>query len=70
MQEWQITGFAECHGEDLSQMADLVGQESEKLYINDREGEDVFVLLSAFIEQRKDELVALLKAYHANGASD
>jgi len=74
MQEWQISTFAECHGEELSQMADLVGRESKKLYIydrmHDREGEDVFVLLSAYIEQRRDELVALLEAYLANGASD
>jgi hypothetical protein len=51
MQEWQISTFAECHGEELSQMADLVGRESKKLYIydrmHDREGEDVFVLLSS-----------------------
>jgi hypothetical protein len=55
-------------------MADLVVQETKKLYIyngmHDREGEDVFVLLSAFIEQRRDELVALLEAYLASGASD
>ncbi len=74
MQEWQITTFAESHGEELSQMADLVSQEAKKLYIydrmHDREGEDVFVLLSAYIEQRRDELVALLEAYLANGASD
>ena len=73
MQEWQITTFAECHGEELSQMADLVGQESTKLYIydrmHDREGEDVFVLLSAYIQQRRDELVALLEDYFANGWS-
>src|SRR5262245_49861118 len=74
MQEWQITNFAESHGEDLSQMADLVDQESNKLYIYDRmydrDGEDVFVMLSAYIEQRKDELVALLEVYVANGQSN
>ena len=74
MQEWQITTFAESHGEKLTQMARLVDQESNKLYIYDltydRQGEDVFGLLSAYIEQRKDELVALLEAYLANRASD
>jgi hypothetical protein len=74
LQEGQITSFAETHGEELSQMADLVDQESNKLYIYDltydREGEDVFGLLSAYIEQRRDELVALLEAYRANRASD
>jgi hypothetical protein len=74
MQEWQITTFAESHGEELSQMADLIGQESRKLYIydrmHDREGEDVFVLLSAYIQQRRDELVALAEAYLAKGTSD
>ena len=74
MQEGQITTFADCHGEELSQMADLVSQESEKLYIydltHDREGEDVFVLLSAYIEQRRDELVTLLGTYLAKGASE
>src|SRR5262245_22216180 len=73
MQVWQITNFAKSQGEELSQMADLVDQESNKLYIydrmHDREGEDVFVMLSAYIEQRKDELVALLEAHLANGAS-
>jgi hypothetical protein len=66
-----ITTFAECHGEELSQVADLIGQEAEKHYIygrmHDREGEEVFVLPSAFIEQRRDELVALLEAYLASG---
>jgi hypothetical protein len=35
--------------------------------MHDREGEEVFVLPSAFIEQRRDELVALLEAYLASG---
>lgn len=72
LHEFQITTFAESHGEDLSQMADLIVQESMKLYIysDNRKGEDVFVLLSAFIEQRRDELVDLLEAYLASGASD
>src|SRR5262245_27892411 len=74
LQEGQITSFAKLHGEELSQMADLVSQESNKLYIYDltydREGEDVFGLLSVYIEQRRDELVALLEAYLANGASE
>src|SRR5215510_3980997 len=74
MQEWQITTFRESHGEQLSQMAALVDQESDKLYIydrmHDREGEDVFVMLSAYIGQRKDELVGLLEVYLANGPSN
>jgi len=74
LQEGQISSFAKTHGEELSQMADLVDQESNKLYIydltHDREGEDVFGLLSAYIEQRRDELVALLEACLANRASD
>ena len=74
LQEGQITSFAELHGEELSQMADLVDQASNKLYLYDltydREGEDVFGLLTAYIEQRRNELVALLEAYLANRASD
>ena len=74
MQEWQITTFADSHGKELSQMVDLVDQEAKKLYIydrmHDREGDDVFALLSAYIEQRRDEFVALLEVYLANGASD
>jgi hypothetical protein len=54
-------------------MSDLVGRGSEELYIHDRmqdrEGEDVFCLLSACIRQRRDELVALLEACRANDAS-
>ena len=67
MQEWQITTFAESHGEERSQMADLIDQESKKLYIYDsphnRERESVFDLLSAYIEQHRDELVAALEAH-------
>jgi hypothetical protein len=40
----------------------LIGQASEKLHsydsVHDREGEDVFIVLSAFIEHRRDELGA------------
>ena len=64
MQEWQITTFAECHGAELSQMADLIGREAEKLYVydrsRDREGEPVFDLLSGYIEHHRDELVGAL----------
>jgi hypothetical protein len=35
--------------------------------MHDREGEEVFLLPSASIEQRRDELVALLEAYLASG---
>jgi len=73
MQEWQITTFAESHGEELSQMAKAIGREAEKLYLYDRirgrEGEPVFDLLSAYIEQCKNELVTLLEACLANRAS-
>jgi hypothetical protein len=74
MQEFQITTFAECHGEALSRMADLICQEAQKLYIYDgthsREGESAFDLLSAYLDQRRDELVSLLEACLANRASD
>jgi len=36
MQEWQITTFAESHGEEPSQMAKAIGREAEKLYLYDR----------------------------------
>ena len=73
MQEWQITTFAESHGEELSQMAKAIGREAERLYlyarIHGREREPVFDLLSAYIEQCKNELVTLLEACLANRAS-
>jgi hypothetical protein len=66
MQEWQITTFRQRHGEEVSQMARPIDEESKKLYIYDnphnRERESVFDLLSAYIEQQKDELVAALEA--------
>jgi hypothetical protein len=67
MQEWQITTVRGRHGEELSHVADLIGQEAEKLYIYDnphnRERESVFDLLSAYIEQHRDELAAALGAH-------
>jgi hypothetical protein len=50
----------------------LVGEASEKIYIYDRmhDREGAFVLLSAYIEERRDEHVALFEAYLANGALD
>jgi hypothetical protein len=69
-QEFDITSFSELHGEELSQMADLIDQEARKLYIYDAAGEAVFELLSAYLEGRRDEFAASLDAYSApDGAS-
>jgi hypothetical protein len=74
LQEFQITTFAEVHGEGLRPMSDAIHEEARKLYLydsmNDREGERVFDLLEAYIERNKDELVSLVEACVANRASD
>jgi hypothetical protein len=64
-QEFEITSFGELHGEELSQMADLIDQEARKLYIYDPPGEAVFELLSAYLEGRRDEFAASLEACSA-----
>jgi len=55
-------------------MARLIDEESKKLYRYDdphnRVRRRVFDLLSAYIEQHRDELVALLEACLANRNSD
>jgi hypothetical protein len=59
--EFEITSFSELHGEELSQMADLIVQEAKKLYIYDPAAESVFELLSAYLEGRRDEFAASLE---------
>jgi hypothetical protein len=66
-QEFQITSFNELHGEELSRMADLIVRESRELYVYDRTTEQVFDLLLAYLERRRDEFVALLEACSASG---
>ncbi len=65
-QEFQITSFSELHGEGLSQMADLIVQESRELYVYDPAAERVFDLLLAYLERRRDEFVASLDACSAS----
>jgi hypothetical protein len=65
--EFEITSFRELHGEELSQMADLIVRESKKLYVYDRGAERVFDLLSAFLDCRRDEFLASLETSPASG---
>ena len=65
--EFEITSFSELHGEELSQMADLIVQESRKLYVYDRAAERVFDLLSAYLDRHRDEFVTSLEACWAPG---
>lgn len=61
-QEFQITSFRELHGDELSQMADLIVGEAGELYIYDPAAAQVFDLLLAYLERRRDEFVASLEA--------
>lgn len=60
--EFEITSFSELHGEELSEMADLIVRESRKLYVYDRPAEQVFDLLSAYLDRHRDEFLASLEA--------
>jgi hypothetical protein len=63
VREWQITTFRELHGEELSQMADLIVQEARKLDIYKHTAEAAFELLPIYLEGRRDEFVTSLEAY-------
>lgn len=62
LREFQITTFRERHGEELSQMAELIGRQARKLYVYDRGAEPVFDLLSGYLDHRRDEFLASLDA--------
>ena len=65
-QEFEVTSFSELHGEEPSQMARLIVQEANKLYIyNHADRNRVLKFLSACLQSRRDEFVALLEAYSA-----
>jgi hypothetical protein len=56
----QITSFSKLHGEKTSQMAGLVDNEANKLYVYDQSGEAIFDLLEIYLENRRDRFIALL----------
>jgi hypothetical protein len=60
--EFQISTFRELHGEELSEMADLIGRKVRKLYIYDRAAERLFDLLLGYLERHREEFVASLEA--------
>ena len=60
-QLYQITNFLQLHGEELSPMAEQIECEARKLDIH-APAEPVFDLLKAYLERRRDELIASLEA--------
>jgi Domain of unknown function (DUF4375) len=62
VQELQVTSFADLHGERLADMTQQIDAEARKLYVYQRDGEAVFDLLEANLQQRRDELLAALEA--------
>jgi hypothetical protein len=65
-QLFQITNFIELHAEELSPMAEQIEHEARKLDIYDP-AEPVFDLLKAYLDGRRDELIASLEACQASG---
>lgn len=62
LRPYDITTFSDRHGTELSHAADLIDGEAGKLYIYHADGEPVFDLLEAYLERRRDEVVAALDA--------
>ena len=61
----QITNFLELHGEELVPMAEQIDREARKLYLyanNSDPAEPVFDLLEAYLQSRRDVLVAALES--------
>jgi hypothetical protein len=67
VQEFQVTSFAELHGERLADMAQQIEDEARNLYLYEEAGEPVFDLLEAHLQRRRDELLAALKAHTGRG---
>jgi len=67
-QLYQITSFRELHGEKMLPMAEQIDREAQKLYIyhyrpiDNDSTEPVFDLLEAYLQARRDELVAALES--------
>jgi len=65
-QLYQITNFLELHGEELVPMAEQIDREAGKLYLyrgnNSDPAEPVFDLLEAYLQSRRDVLVAALES--------
>jgi Domain of unknown function (DUF4375) len=64
-QLYQITNFRELHGEELVPMAEQIDREAQKLYLyraNNSDSEPVFDLLEAYLQERRNELVAALES--------
>jgi Domain of unknown function (DUF4375) len=65
-QLYQITNFRELHGEELVPMAEQIDREAQKLYLYRADESDptepVFDLLEAYLEGRRDDLVAALES--------
>ena len=62
---FQVTTFRASHGESSSLMASAVDAEARNLYLHQRNGEPVFVLLEAYVERHRS---ALIEALVARGA--
>jgi hypothetical protein len=69
VQEFQVGSFAELHGGRLADMAQQISDKAMSLYLYKQDGEPVFDLLEAHLQQRRDELLAALEA-HAGLAGD
>jgi hypothetical protein len=63
MKEFQITTFAQRHGEARRQMAEEIQQEAKNLYLYHQNVQHVFECLVAFMDGRRDHLIRLLNHY-------
>lgn len=60
VEQYQITSFAELHGEQLEPMTEEIDQEAEKLYLYAEHGEGVFSLLEDYVKNHRGELIKAL----------
>ena len=62
-QLYAVTSFTELHGEAANRMASEVTEKATEFYLyNAANGEHIFDLLYAYLEPRRDELLAALRA--------
>lgn len=54
--QYQVTTFAEVHG-DLGSLPDEIEQDADRLYLNVKNGEDIWSLLENYIAKRKSEIL-------------
>jgi hypothetical protein len=57
---FQVTTFVASHGESASAMADVIGRESENLYLYSENREPIVMLLESYVDRHRESMIEAL----------